>query len=71
MERELLLPRMRLQELIFVLHRAALKVMPPILFYRHMTSKADVGDITVGVEPSHQYPITCYCDMTDGSRGAV
>jgi len=28
------------------------------------------GDITVQVEPSWHYPITCCCHVTDGSRGA-
>ena len=31
----------------------------------------NVGDLTVKVEPSHQYSITCCCHATDGSRGAV
>ena len=35
--------------------RAALKVMPPILFCWPTMSEADVGGEAVGVEPSHQY----------------
>ena len=51
--------------------RAALKVMPPILFFWPTTSEADVGGMAVEVEPSHQYSITFCCCVTDGSRGAV
>jgi len=31
----------------------------------------DVGGMAVEVEPSHQYPITCCCCVTDGSRGDI
>ena len=51
--------------------RAALKVMPLIVWCWPMSSEADVGGVAVGVEPSHQYSMTCYCRVTDGSRGAV
>ena len=51
--------------------RAALKVMPPILLHWPTTSDADVGGMTVGVEPLHHYSVTCCCHVTDGSRGAV
>ena len=34
-------------------------------------SEVDVGDMTVEVEPSHQYSITFCCHVTDGSREAV
>ena len=34
-------------------------------------SEEDVGGMAVEAEPSHQYPITCCCCVTDGSRGAV
>ena len=51
--------------------RAALKVMPPMLLCRPMTLGADVGGLTVEVEPSHQYSVTFCCRVTDGSRGAV
>ena len=34
-------------------------------------SEVDAGGMAVEVEPSHQYSITCYCHVTDGSRGAV
>ena len=51
--------------------RAALKAKPPILSCWPMTSEADIGGTAVEVEPSHQYPITCCCCVTDGSRGAV
>lgn len=47
--------------------RAALKVMPILLCLPMKSMSADVGD----VEPSHQYPITCCCRVTDGGRGAV
>ena len=51
--------------------RAALKVTLPVLLYWPTTSEADVGGTAVGVEPSHQYSVTFYCCVTDGSRGAV
>ena len=51
--------------------RAALKVMPCILWCWPTTSEADVGDTAVEAEPAHQYSITfCYC-VTDGSREAI
>ena len=37
--------------------RAAVKVMPPILWCQPTTSEADVGVMAVEVEPSHQYSI--------------
>ena len=51
--------------------RAAPKVMLSILFYWTTTSEADVGDMAVEIEPSHQYPIPLCCCVTDGSRGTV
>jgi len=36
-----------------------------------MTSGADGGGVAVEAEPSHQYPITFFQRVTDGSRGAV
>ena len=51
--------------------KAAPKVMPPILLFWPTISEVDVGDMTVEVEPSHQYPITCCCHMTVGCREAV
>ena len=33
-------------------------------------SEVDVGGIAVEAEPSHQYPITFCCCVTDGNRGA-
>ena len=51
--------------------RAALKLMPPISSHWPTTSEADVGGMAVEAECSHQYPITCCCCVTDGSRGAV
>ena len=47
------------------------KVMPPALLHQPMVSEVDVGGMALEVEPSHQYPITCCCHATDGSRGAV
>ena len=50
----------------------ALKVMPPILLLCWPTlSGAVVGGMAVEAEPSHQYSLTCYCHVRDGSRGAV
>ena len=51
--------------------RAALKILPPILLCWPTTSEVNVGGMAVEVEPSHQYPITCCCYVTDGSRGAI
>jgi len=31
----------------------------------------DVGGMAVAVKPSHQYPVTLCCCVTDGSGGAV
>jgi len=45
--------------------------MPPVLFCWPMTSEAGVGGMAVKVEPSHQYPITLCCCVTDGSQKAV
>ena len=50
--------------------RAALKVLPRILWCWPMTSEAHVGLMAVEAEPFHQYSITCCC-ATDGSREAV
>ena len=51
--------------------RAALKLMPSILFCGPMMSETDVGGMAVDTEPFCQYSITCGCHVTDGSRGAV
>ena len=37
--------------------RAALKVIPPVLWCWSMTSEADGGGMAVEAEPSHQYSI--------------
>ena len=50
---------------------AAPKVMPPISLCWLTATEADVGAMAVEVEPSHQYSITFYCCVTDGSGGAV
>ena len=42
-----------------------------MLLYWPLTSEADGGGMAVEVEPFHQYPITCCCYVTDGSREAV
>jgi len=47
---------------------AAVKMCPVLLFCL-LTSEADVGDMTVEVELSHQYSVTFYCHVTDGARG--
>jgi len=51
--------------------RTAPKVTPPILSRWPTTSEADVGGMTVEVEPSHQYSITVCCCVTGCSRRAV
>jgi len=44
------------------------KVMPPILLFYY---KAHGGDMTVEVEPSHQYSVPFCCHVKDGSRRVV
>lgn len=44
--------------------RAALKVMHPV-----SVSEVGIDGVAAKMEPSHQYPITPDCCMTDGSRG--
>jgi len=51
--------------------RAALRVMPPILWSVLAMSEADVSSMAVEDEPSHQYSIKFCCCVTGGSRGAV
>jgi len=48
-----------------------LKVMPPVLLYWPTTSEVDVGGMAVEFEPSHKYPITFSCCVTDRSRREV
>ena len=43
--------------------------MTPILLCWPTTSEADVGDVAVEVEPSHQYSVKFCCRCTDDSRG--
>ena len=50
--------------------RAVLKVSPILLCWP-TASKADGDGTAVEVETSRQYPITFWCRVTDGSRGAV
>ena len=43
--------------------RAALKVMPLIVWCWPMTSEADAGGVAVGAKPSHRYSMTLLpCD---------
>jgi len=51
--------------------RAAPKAMPLALLRWPNMSEADVGDMAVEVEPSHQCSITFCCHATGGSRGEV
>ena len=51
--------------------RAALKIMPPILWCWPLTADVHVGGMAVEVEPSQQYSVTFCCHVTDGSRGAL
>lgn len=46
-------------------------IVSPILLYWPRKPEADTGGMAVEVEPSHQYSMTCYCRVTDGSRGAL
>ena len=50
--------------------RMAPSITPLILPVPYQT-EMDVGGMAVESEPSHQYPITRFCRVTDGSRGAV
>ena len=50
---------------------SAAKIMPSILLSCPTTSEVDVGDMAVEFEPSHQYPITFCCHVTDSSGRAV
>ena len=45
--------------------------MPPVLLYWPTNSEVEAGGMAMEIKPSHQYFVTCYCHMTDGSRGAV
>jgi len=51
--------------------RVASKLVPPVLLCWPTTSKADVGDMSVEVEPSRQYSVKFCGRATDDSRGAV
>ena len=51
--------------------RTALKVMSSISLCCPTKSESDIGDMAVDNEPSHQYPITFYCLVTNSSRGTV
>lgn len=51
--------------------RAALKVLPPILFWLPTTPEADVGDMAVGVVPFPLFSNAFCCRVTDGSGGAA
>ena len=44
---------------------------PPILLQETKISEVNFGDMTVEVEPSHQYSITFHCCVTDGTGGAL
>ena len=61
----------RVQFLPMLCVRTTPRLMPPILLCLLTISEADVGGIAAGVEPSHQWPVTCCCCSTHGSRGAV
>ena len=45
-----------------------LKVMSTVLLC-WTTSEADVGGMAVGIEPFHQYSVTCFYNETDGRKG--
>ena len=51
--------------------KAALKVVPLILWCWPTVSEADIGGMAVEAEPSQQYFILCCCCVTAGSRRAV
>ena len=50
---------------MWIYTRAALKVMPPTVLLWPTTSEADVGGMTMEVEPSHQYFTTFCCHVID------
>ena len=41
------------------------KAVPPVSWCWLTTSETDGGGVAVEVEPSHQYPITFYCHVTE------
>ena len=49
--------------------RAALKVMPPVLFCWLVTCEMDTSGVAVEAEPSQPYSVTCCCCVTDGRYG--
>lgn len=51
--------------------RSAPEVTSPVSLCHPATSEADVGGMTVKVEPSHQYSVTFCCRVIDGSRGPI
>ena len=50
---------------------AAPKIIPPILWCSSTISEANVGGMATDSEPSHQYSVTFWCCVMDGSRGAA
>lgn len=44
---------------------------PPILSYWPTVTEVAIGVMAVEGELSHQYPVTCYCCVTDGIGGAA
>ena len=52
--------------------RTTQRLMLPILLRWPMIADANVVDMAVEAEPSHQCPVTCCCHVTDGSgRGSL
>jgi len=49
--------------------RAAPKGISPMLFCWLLTSEAHLGYKAVYVKPSHKYPVTLCCHVTDGRKG--
>ena len=49
--------------------RAALKVLPPVLWCWPTMAETDVGGTAAEADPSYQYLIMCCCCLRDGGRG--
>ena len=62
---------MYIYKLYYIFYEGCSKSNASFIWCLPMTSEVGVGDMAVEVEPSHQYPITRCCRVTDGSRGAL
>ena len=56
---------------VYIIYIWQLLQKPAMLLCWTTLSEVDVGDLAVGAELSHQYSITFFCRVTDGSIWAV